>query len=548
MYNNFREWLQENYGYLILLSLFLLAVIFYFQKIYKGEIQLKILLKKQKLLAKKIKLKEKNLEEVINKLNVDNEKLEIAKKKLYSEERMIKIFAEQLFRKEELFTQQLLLSSQKERKLHDEIERIKIMRGEIIDNLGKVIPMSSQEAEKKLLSLLREEAEQDLDKYKEERFKKTQREIEQKTTEIICLALEKSSSKLDFSKFTSTIKLENRQLTSKIIGKEGRNINAFRKVTGTEINIDRDSDDLTIEISSFNSFRREVALKTLQSLIKEERFSPAQIESVFNRVSEEIDDLIVKSGEEIIKKLELFGIHPELIRLLGKLRFRTSYGQNVLNHSYEVAELSGNIASELGLDRKIASRAGLFHDIGKVIEEGGNSHVLNGIELAKKYKESEIVINAIASHHRDYPATNFYSLIVKAADKISAARPGARGYQLEAYVERMNNLENIAKDFPGIKKSYAFQAGREVWVIADAEKLNDYQTWEVSRKIKEKIKEKIIIPGEVTIHIIREKRFIQKLNDSESKDFFHLKIGEKKSRFKPKKIKNVPEQINKKPN
>src|SRR6185369_3988001 len=271
--------------------------------------------------------------------------------------------------------------------------------------------------------------------------------------------------------------VENQKIISKIIGKEGRNINAFQRITGTELIIDRESDEPSVQVSSFNSLRRAIGLQTLHTLVKETRFSPLQIEKAYQKVSSEVNELIIKSGEEVLKELELNNVHPELVKHLGKLKYRTSYGQNVLEHCLEVAKLAGSIASELGLDVFLARRAGLFHDIGKAVEDNGNySHVLSGISLAKKYQESEEVINAIASHHRDFPPNNSYSLIILAADKLSAARPGARGYQSESYVERMNNLENIANEFPGIKKSYAFQAGREVWVFADSEKLNDHKT------------------------------------------------------------------------
>lgn len=535
------EWLAENYGYLLLFLLFLTIILFYFGKMSREKLKLKKMLHDQKLLAKKLREKGKKLEFTSKQLNIDTQKLKETEGKLQKEEKRIENFADQLFRKEELFTQQLSLTSQKEEKLREEIEKMGKIKSQIMDDLGKMIPLTSEEAEKKLLSLLKEEVDQNLDKYKEEKFQQTQEIVKEETTKIICLALEKYSSELVFPKTTSILQPENQEIIGKIIGKEGRNINAFRRITGAEIVIDRESDDLTIQISSFNSFRREVALQTLQSLIKEERFSPAQIENTFQKVSSEIDVLIVKNGEEVLRELGLTGIHPELVKCLGKLKYRTSYGQNVLEHCLEVAKLAGNIAAELNLNIFMARRAGLFHDIGKSVEDNnGYSHVLSGIELAKKYKEPEIVVNAIASHHRDCPTDNFYSLIIIAADKLSAARPGARGYQLETYIERMSELENIAKDFAGIKQSYAFQAGREVWVIADAEKLTDHQTWEVSQKIKKRIKEKIIIPGEVTIYVVREKKFVQKLttkNTAEKSlpEQIPIKKRPRKPKFKRKK-------------
>ena len=208
--------------------------------------------------------------------------------------------------------------------------------------------------------------------------------------------------------------------------------------------------------------RREIATRTLQHLINEQKFSPLQMENTFQTISKEVDQIIIQSGEEVLAELQINSLHPELVKYLGKLRFRTSYGQNVLEHCLEVAELAGNIAVELGLEVDLARRAGLLHDIGKAVEDKEASHVISGMALAKQYHESNIVINAIASHHRDFPADNFYSLIVSAADTLSAARPGTRGQQLEAYLARMENLENLAQKIPGIKKIYAFQAGREI--------------------------------------------------------------------------------------
>jgi ribonuclease Y len=440
-------------------------------------LELKKLLHFQKKQEKKLKIREKKLESANRQLMAEREKNEVKEKKIQQEEKRISEFANQLFRKEELFTQQLAISSKNEESVREGMEKVNQIKKQLVDELGKMIPLSKEEAKKKLLDLLKEEVDKELERYKEEEIRRVETGVKEESSKLICLALEKCSSELVFARTTDTLRIENPQLISKIIGKEGRNINAFQRITGTELIIDRESEELGVQISSFNSLRRTVALHTLRALIKEARFSPLQIEKAYREVSSETDKFIVKSGAEVLKELELSHVHPELVKHLGKLKYRTSYGQNVLEHCLEVAKLAGSIAAELGLDVLLARRAGLFHDIGKAVEDGGNySHVLSGISIAKKTQEPEVVINAIASHHRDFPPNNLYSLIVLAADKLSAARPGARGYQLESYVERMNNLESIANEFPGIKKSYAFQAGREVWVLADAEKLNDYKT------------------------------------------------------------------------
>ena len=281
--------------------------------------QLKKLLQDQKELAKKLRGREKKLEFANKKLNIDTEKLKIAEKKIQQEERRIENFANQLFRKEELFTKQLSLSSQKEEKLQEELEKLRKIKRQITDDLGKIVPISSEEAEKKLLSLLKEEVDRDLNKYKEEKIKQSQEKIEEESTKIICSALEKYSSELVFPKTTNILHLENRQIISKVIGKEGRNINAFRRITGTEVVIDRESDDLTIQISSFNSFRREIALQTLQSLIKEERFSPAQIENTFERkyLGKNVERPEWYSGSTFLSiylRSTLVSVHPQLSR------------------------------------------------------------------------------------------------------------------------------------------------------------------------------------------------------------------------------------------
>ncbi|CFW92906.1 Ribonuclease Y [endosymbiont DhMRE of Dentiscutata heterogama] len=508
---NFLQWIRDGYGYLFLLFTLFLIILFlvfftYLKRAYWGRLEVGKLLRSQKKREEQLKIKEKKLQTAIKQLLSKREKLQ-------QEEKRINEFTKQLFRKEELFTQQLALSSHKEKTIREEMEKVKEIRERVIGHLEKIIPLSKEEAKKDLLIVLRAEVDRELEWYKEEKIRQSERIAKEESAKIICQALEKCSSELVFTKTTDALRVESPQIISKIIGKDGRNINAFHRITGTELIIDKESDELTIQISSFNSLRRAIGLQTLRNLIKEVKFSPLHIEKIYQEVSAKTDELIIKTGNEVVEELGLSDVHPEIIKHLGKLKYRTSYGQNVLEHCLEVAKLAGSIAAELDLDVLLARRAGLFHDIGKAVEDGGNySHVRSGISLAKKFQEPEIVINAIASHHRDFPPTNLYSLIVLAADKLSAARPGVRGYQSEAYIERMNSLENIANNFPGIKKSYAFQAGREVWVFVDAEKLNDHKTWEIARKIREKIKKDIVIPGEVTIQVVREKRFTQRLH------------------------------------
>ncbi|WP_172575390.1 HDIG domain-containing metalloprotein [endosymbiont GvMRE of Glomus versiforme] len=477
--------------------------------------KLKKLSSEQKKREKNLNEREKKIENKEKKLALDKEKAELIRRNLRQEEKKINNSADQLFRREELFIQQILTISEKEKKIQEEKLELKRIKEQAVNDLEKIIPMNKEEAKKNLFTLLRKEIDQELEEYKEWKNKEIKEKIKEEGTKIICLALEKCSSELVFSRTTSILQVEDKQMISKIIGKEGRNINTFRRITGTEIIIDKEVEKMTVQISSFNSLRREIAYQTLSSLIREGRITPSKIEKEYYKISSEIDNLTIENGKKVLKELDISNVHPELVKYLGKLKYRTSYGQNVLEHCLEVAKLAGIIASELDLDVVLARRAGLFHDIGKSVEDNKFSHVSNGIVLAKRYKESEIIINAIASHHHDFPANNFYSLIILAADKLSAARPGARGHQLEAYVERMSSIEKIAKKFPGVKKSYAFQAGREIWINIDSEILSDHQAWKVSQKIKKKIAEEIIIPGEIVIYIIREKKFVYRIKDSD---------------------------------
>ncbi len=333
------------------------------------------------------------------------------------------------------------------------------------DKMWEISQLDKEEAEKEIFTQLKEQVSFNLENYTQREIQQQKRKLEQEITKIICLALEKYSTKLIFNKTVNHITVESKDL-GRIIGRDGHKINFFRKITGTEIiiNKEKETDEegkCIIEISSFNSLRREIATRSLNRLIKEKKLTLLQIKSTFEEVSQEVEELIFQSGEEACRELKI--ILPDgLVKLLGKLRFRTSYGQTVLEHCLEVAKLSGYIASELNLEVQLAKRAGLLHDIGKAIEDEDFSHVKSGIALAKQYKEPPEVVNAIASHHRDFPADNLYSLIVSASDTLSAARPGARGLQLEAYIARMESIEKLAKDLPGVEKIYAFQAGREI--------------------------------------------------------------------------------------
>lgn len=485
---------------------FVSIVIFYLILFYKYLINKKKIIKYTNLSNILIDNLEKKIKEDEEKYKKEEEYLNLERKNLEKREKIIQRESDLNYSR---FEESLKKSEEIKEKLK-ETER----------KLEEISSMTIEEAKNELFNISRKEIEEKIRDYENSEARRINFYLKEKATKIICYALEKYSSEITSKNTIKTIKIDIK-LVNRLIGKDGRNINHFRKITGTDVIIDWDKNKLeknnkeknvllNLHISSLNSIRREIALKTLELIIKEEKFSPDQIEESYEDIKSKFNLINFKLGEKILKELEIKNVHPIMINSLAELEYRTSYGQKVLDHSIEVSKISGNIAVELGLDLNIARRAGLFHDIGKSVDNNNYSHVFNGIELAKRCNESEIVINAIASHHKDYPANNLYSSIVIAADKISASRLGARSYQKESYIKRMNSLENIAKEFKGIKQIYSFQSGREIWVIINAEELNDYQTIKISKIIKKKIEE-IIIPGEVTINFVREKKIIEKI-------------------------------------
>ena len=306
----------------------------------------------------------------------------------------------------------------------------------------------------------------------------------------------------------SVVPLPNDEMKGRIIGREGRNIRAIETMTGVDLIIDDTPEAITL--SSFDPVRREVARIALERLISDGRIHPARIEEMVEKARREVDATIKQEGERAIIEAGVNGIHPELVKLLGRLRYRTSYGQNVLNHSLEVAYLSGMIASELGLDPTIARRAGLLHDIGKALDhEIEGSHVDIGVDVARRYKEGEAVVHAIHAHHGDVEAKTVIACIVQAADAISAARPGARRENLENYIKRLEKLEEITGSYPGVEKSYAIQAGREVRVMVKPEQVSEDQMVILARELAKRIENELEYPGQIKVHVLRETKVVE---------------------------------------
>ncbi|MCR5067859.1 MAG: ribonuclease Y [Erysipelotrichaceae bacterium] len=371
--------------------------------------------------------------------------------------------------------------------------------------LEKVASLTASEAKEQLFDLVKTQTANEMAAYVKEEEEKAKANASDIARNIIGQAIQRYSQEETIDRTVSVVGLPSEEMKGRIIGREGRNIRAIEQATGVDLIIDDTPE--TITISCFDPIRREIARLTMEHLIKDGRIQPGRIEEVVAKKTEELNEVIQKAGEDAVFQLGLGKIDRELVRLVGRLKYRYSYGQNVLQHSLEVAHLAGMMAAELGVKQSLAKRAGLLHDIGKAIDfEQEGSHVELGVKVAKKHGENEVVINAIASHHGDTEPTNIISNLVAAADALSAARPGARYESLENYVNRLEELEKIANSFEGIEKSYAIQAGREIRVMVQPDKIDDINCYRVAREIKDKIESELTYPGQIKVTVIRETR------------------------------------------
>lgn len=394
-----------------------------------------------------------------------------------------------------------------ERELEKKSAQLESRLQEANQQLERIARMTQEEALKQLKQNLTERAKVETAEQIKEMREQARLTANREAKEIVVQAIQRSAVEHSVETTVSVVNLPNDEIKGRIIGREGRNIRAFENITGVDIIVDDTPE--TVVLSGFDPFRREVARIALERLMADGRIHPGRIEEVVKKVGTEMEEHILELGEQACLDVGVHGLHPELVKLLGKLHYRTSYGQNVLQHSVEVAFLAGLMAAELELDGKLAKRAGLLHDIGKAIDrytEG--THTSIGLDLAKKYREGKIVQNAIAAHHEDTEAISPISVLVQAADAVSGSRPGARRETLEGYIKRLERLEELATSFSGVSKVFAIQAGREIRVMVDAEKTDDRSSQELAAEIAKKIQEEMEYPGQIRVTVIREFRAV----------------------------------------
>lgn len=395
----------------------------------------------------------------------------------------------------------------KEDRLNKQKQEVETLNEQRVQELERISGLTSEQAKEYLLKTVEDEVKHETAILVKDLENKAKEEANKKAKEYVVTAIQKCAVDHVAETTISVVPLPNDEMKGRIIGREGRNIRTIETMTGIDLIID-DTPEAVI-LSSFDPIRREIARIALEKLIVDGRIHPARIEEMVEKAQKEVEAIIREEGETATLEVGVHGIHPELIRLLGKMKYRTSYGQNALKHSIEVAQLSGLLAGEIGVDVRMAKRAGLLHDIGKSVDhEMEGSHIQIGVDLCKKYKESAIVINAVESHHGDTEPTSLIACIVQAADTLSAARPGARRETLETYTNRLKQLEDIANEFKGVDRSFAIQAGREIRIMVVPEQVNDTEMVLLARDISKQVENDLDYPGQIKVNVIRESRVI----------------------------------------
>lgn len=425
--------------------------------------------------------------------------------KLDRREDSINFRDEQLKQKEKQLDDKNKQVSSKQEQLAKMEEQLQSNIDGQLKELERIASMSAQEAKNEMFEIVKVRTRNEVEAYIRDQEEEAKAKASEQAREIIGLAITRYAQEETLERTVSVVNLPNEDMKGRIIGREGRNIRAIEQATGVDILIDDTPE--TITLSCFNPIRREIARQSLEILLKDGRIQPGRIEEVAKRVESELNDQIQKYGEDAIFKLGIGKMDREIIKLLGRMRFRYSYGQNALQHSTEVASLCGMMAAELGLNQGMAKRVGLLHDIGKALDfEMEGSHVELGARMCRKHGEHPYVINGIESHHGDVPFDNVYSILAQAADTLSAARPGARFENFENYIQRLEKLEEIANSFEGVDKTFAIQAGREIRVMVTPEKIDDLESHRIAREIRDRIENEMTYPGQIKVTVIRETR------------------------------------------